>query len=374
MMGDKKGPQNRSLHRAVTDLRATSCFPALKSTLMHQSLLNWYDVSHRHLPWRANPGKPPNPYHVLLSEVMLQQTTVATVIDYFNRFIQKWPTLDDFAATTQDEVYHAWQGLGYYSRARNLHQCAQTLVIKHQSKLPQELETLLLLPGIGPYTAAAIAAIAYDYPVVPVDGNIVRVFSRILHLTTELPQLQQEVRDIVKGFVPQSRRGDFAQALMDLGATICKPQKPLCHQCPIQSHCQVAGTEIAGSLPRKKAKAAKPILYGITFWYTNEDGHVWLRRRPEKGLLANLMEFPGTEWRNHPYDVEAEIHSYLQSKQWTILPKQVIHTFTHFQLRLTVVKATGTDQWNGILVASKDLEHHALPTLMKKVAALVADL
>ena len=187
-------------------------------------------------------------------------------------------------------------------------------------------ETLLLLPGIGPYTAAAIAAIAYDYPIVPVDGNIVRVFSRVLHLTTELPQLQQEVRNIIKGFVPQNRSGDFAQALMDLGATICKPQNPLCNQCPIQSYCQVAGTDIASSLPRKRAKSPKPVLYGITFWYTNEDGHVWLRRRPEKGLLANLMEFPGTEWRSSPYDVEADIPSCLQSCQWTTLPGQVIHT------------------------------------------------
>lgn len=335
------------------------------------SLLEWYDTSHRQLPWRANPGKMPNPYHVLLSEVMLQQTTVATVIDYFHQFIQKWPTLDDFAKASQDEIYHAWQGLGYYSRARNLLRCAQILVEKYQSKLPQDPETLLLLPGIGPYTAAAIAAIAYNYPIVPVDGNIIRVFSRVLHLSTEFPQLQQEVREIVKGFVPQSRSGDFAQALMDLGATVCKPQKPLCNQCPIQSRCQVAGTEIAGSLPRKKMRAAKPILYGITFWYTDEDGKIWLRRRPGKGLLANLMEFPGTEWRKKPYDVETEIYSHLQSEQWAILPKQVVHTFTHFQLRLTVVKATGTDRWDGILVAPEDLAYYALPTLMKKVAEVV---
>lgn len=342
----------------------------MRTDLFEQSLLNWYDTSHRHLPWRANPGEAPNPYHVLLSEIMLQQTTVATVIDYFNRFIQTWPTLHDFAAATQDSIYHAWQGLGYYSRARNLHQCTKNLVTAYQGKIPQDPETLLSLPGIGPYTAAAIAAIAYNYPIIPVDGNIVRVFSRVLHLTTELPQLQQEVRDIVKGFIPQNRSGDFAQALMDLGATICKPQNPLCSQCPIQSYCQVAGTQTAKSLPRKRAKVARPVLYGVTFWHTNPEGHVWLRRRPEKGLLANLMEFPGSDWCHHPHDVETTIHSYIPSCQWQVLPNQVVHTFTHFQLRLTVVKATGHDAWNdGVLVPVTELSHHALPTLMKKVAA-----
>ncbi|WP_032113051.1 A/G-specific adenine glycosylase [Candidatus Paracaedibacter symbiosus] len=340
---------------------------------LDESLLAWYDATHRHLPWRANPGKAPNPYHVLLSEIMLQQTTVATVIDYFHHFINRWPTLTDFAAATKDEVYHGWQGLGYYSRARNLHQCIQKIVAHHQGQVPQDLETLLLLPGIGPYTAAAISAIAYNGPVVPVDGNIIRVFSRLLHLETELPQLQQEIREVVKDYVPPARSGDFAQGLMDLGATICKPQKPLCQECPIQQHCRVAGLQIAGLLPRKKVKAARPVLHGITFWYEDNEGRIWLRRRPEKGLLANLMEFPGTPWRPEPYEAFIDVPLHLTTTQWTVLPKQIIHTFTHFQLRLTVVKATGEDQLGDIQVMPQDFKNYALPTLMKKVAAMVVE-
>lgn len=336
----------------------------------HQSLLSWYDQAHRHLPWRANPGRTPNPYHVLLSEIMLQQTTVATVIDYFTYFINKWPTIADLAAATQDEIYHAWQGLGYYSRARNLHKCAQEIVAQYRGVVPQDLVQLLELPGIGPYTAAAVAAIAYNQPVVPVDGNIIRVFSRLLCMETELPQLLHEVRAIVKEYIPAQRSGDFAQGLMDLGATICKPTKPLCGQCPLQSHCQVAGTAKASELPHKKIKPPRPVRYGITFWYTDEQERVWLRRRPEKGVLANLMEFPGTDWRDHPIDVE-RVPELLPLAQWVILPKQVIHTFTHFQLRLTVVKAMGQDQLGDILVAPKDIADYALPTLMRKVATHV---
>lgn len=337
----------------------------------HQSLLDWYDKSHRHLPWRANPGQMPNPYYVLLSEIMLQQTTVVTVIDYFRYFIDKWPTIEHFASATQDEIYHAWQGLGYYSRAQNLHKSAQIITSKYQGCVPQELPQLLTLPGIGPYTAAAIASIAYDQPVVPVDGNIVRVFSRVLCLEKELPQLLDDVRLKVKDYVPIIRRGDFAQALMDLGATICKPNKPLCLHCPIQSYCLVAGTEKATILPRKKVNPPKPVRYGITYWYVNEQDRVWLRRRPEKGLLANLMEFPGTAWHDHPYDVIHTISKQLPLANWIVLPNEVVHTFTHFQLRLIVVKATGLDQPGDLLVEPKNLDDYALPTLMRKVAAHV---
>jgi A/G-specific adenine glycosylase len=337
----------------------------------HQSLLDWYDRFHRHLPWRANPGKMPNPYYVLLSEIMLQQTTVATVIDYFRYFIEKWPTIESFASATQDEIYHAWQGLGYYSRARNLHKCTQIIVNEYQGRVPQELSQLLALPGIGPYTAAAIASIAYDQPAVPVDGNIVRVFSRVLCLEKELPQLLDDVRLKVKDYVPDSRRGDFAQALMDLGATICKPNKPLCHDCPIQSYCLVANTEKATTLPRKKAKIPRPVRYGITYWYMDEQNHVWLRRRPEKGLLGNLMEFPGTAWQDHPYEVAQTTSEQLPLANWVILPHEVIHTFTHFQLRLTIVKAIGLDQPGDLSVDPKNLDDYALPTLMRKVAAHV---
>lgn len=337
----------------------------------HQALLTWYDQAHRQLPWRAKPGQMPDPYHVLLSEVMLQQTMVATVKNYFNYFINKWPTINEFAAATQDEIYHAWQGLGYYSRARNLHKCAQIIVAQYKGRLPKDLAQLLNLPGVGPYTAAAIAAIAYDQPVVPVDGNVIRVFSRLLCLETELPQLLHDVRHAVTNYIPPQRSGDFAQSLMDLGATICKPTKPLCEQCPLQLHCQVAGTAKAEELPRKKVKQLRPVRYGITFWYQDPQNRVWLRRRPEKGVLANLMEFPGTEWGAHSVDVAQTLSQLLPLAQWVILPHQVIHTFTHFQLRLTVVKATGRDQVGEFLVELDQLDNYALPTLMRKVAAHV---
>lgn len=334
-------------------------------------LLEWYDSIYRRLPWRACPGEKPNPYHVLLSEIMLQQTTVATVISYFDYFIKKWPTLGDFAAATQDEVYHAWQGLGYYSRARNLHRCTRLIADNYQGLVPQDLEVLLTLPGIGPYTAAAIASIAYDKPVIPVDGNVIRIFSRFVHLETKLPQLQQEVREVVKEYIPRTRSGDFAQSLMDLGATICRPKNPLCQDCPIQRHCRASKLGIAHTLPRKKTKTPLPIRYGLVFWYTDKNGNVWLRRRPEKGLLANLMELPGTAWRAEAYEVKAEVKKYITCLDWTVLPEQVIHNFTHFQLRLTVIKATGDDQPGDILVATQELSAHPLPTLMKKIIVAV---
>lgn len=335
--------------------------------IRHDLLLNWYDREHRQLPWRASPGKAPNPYHVLLSEIMLQQTTVITVIGYFERFIEKWPTLADFAAASLDEIYHAWQGLGYYSRAKNLHKCAEEIQANHKGIIPSDPKILQSLAGIGPYTAAAIAAIAYDYPIIPVDGNIVRVFSRLLDLQTPLPPLQKEVRTIVEDYVPLNRSGDFAQALMDLGATICKPQKPNCEKCPLNSSCKVAFLEQASTLPRKKPKPLKPTLYGVVFWYETPSGKVWLRRRPDKGLLANLMEFPGLEWRREPYKTEEIESQKLQSSKWDILPKIVKHTFTHFHLELTVVKTIGSEIAGEVCVSPENLSNYALPTLMKKV-------
>lgn len=334
---------------------------------LHDSLLQWYDKEHRILPWRALPGQLPNPYFVLLSEIMLQQTTVATVMGYFEKFIKKWPTLDEFSGASLDEVYHAWQGLGYYSRVRNLHKCVQVVKEKYAGQIPADPDTLLSLPGVGPYTAAAIAAIGYNYPIVPVDGNIIRVFSRLLRLETPLPRLQQEVRILVNGYTPSQRSGDFAQALMDLGAIICKPRNPVCEKCPIQYSCKVALTEEVNLFPRKKAKQVIPTLYGVVFWYEAPTGEIWLRRRPEKGLLANLMEFPGLDWRQEPYKMEEILANSFNAENLTILSKVVMHTFTHFHLQLTVVKAVGTESIGEISVLPEKLGDYALPTLMKKV-------
>lgn len=340
---------------------------------LEERILEWYDKSHRHLPWRAEPGDVPNPYHVLLSEIMLQQTTVGTVLGYFPRFIERWATLSELAKADLQEVYHCWQGLGYYSRAKNLHRCAQEIESEYQGKIPMEEVQLLKLSGIGPYTASAIAAIAFEQPTVPVDGNIVRVFSRLLNLVTPLPQLKEEIYGLVKEYIPTKRRGDFAQGLMDLGATICKPKAPRCDICPCQKICNAYKQSInhsfsVDSLPTKEQKAPKPKKYGIIFWYETPEGHVWLRKRPSKGLLANLIEIPGTLWGEVNPDLEQELAKVSSSSEsWRILPGQVSHTFTHFHLSLTVVMGQGDNAFGDFPCPPAQFKDHALPTLMKKV-------
>jgi A/G-specific adenine glycosylase len=339
--------------------------------MLHTPLLEWYDTNHRQLPWRANPGQLPNPYHVLLSEVMLQQTTVGTVVDFFLRFIHLWPTLQDLAAASLEEVYHAWQGLGYYSRAKNLHACVRQIVDLYQGEIPSTLKELLALPGIGPYTAAAIGAIAYELPVVPVDGNIVRVFSRVLGLETPLPALKNEIFERVKDHVPPERRGDFAQALMDLGATVCKPRSPLCQNCPLQHLCQAHAQNLIHRIPMKGEKPLKPRRYGFVYWYESPQGKVAIRRRPPKGLLANLMEVPGTEWNETSMDLEEALRQAPPSEvPWVLLPTKVRHTFTHFHLDLQILKGTGEELFGDFACPFEELSQHAFSTLMRKVITL----
>jgi len=335
------------------------------------TLLAWYDRHRRVLPWRAPPGERPDPYCVWLSEVMLQQTTVPAVMGYFARFLERWPDVRALAAAPLDDVLHAWQGLGYYARARNLHACARAVVERHCGVFPASEAALRELPGIGDYTAAAIAAIAFDRRAAAVDGNVERVMARVYAVETPLPEAKPELRRLAAALAPTQRAGDYAQAVMDLGATLCTPRKPKCVLCPWRDACRARERGIAEDLPRRRAAAEKPLRRGVAFWATRADGAVLLRRRPEKGLLGGMMEVPSTPWRSAEWgEAEAKAEAPVRAR-WRRLPDPVRHTFTHFHLELTVltgaVRAGVTD--GGLWVPADRLQDYALPSVMKKVIA-----
>ncbi|MHA3913913.1 A/G-specific adenine glycosylase [Halovulum sp. GXIMD14793] len=293
-------------------------------------LLTWYDAHARVLPWRVPPGTDikPDPYLIWLSEVMLQQTTVAAVKSYFETFTTRWPTVRDLAAAEDADVMAAWAGLGYYARARNLLKCARVVTEAYGGAFPDTEEALLTLPGIGPYTAAAIAAIAFDRPAVVMDGNIERVMARLFALDTPLPAAKPCLRDHAASLTPDQRPGDHAQALMDLGATICTPRNPACGICCLRDPCKARAVGNAAELPRKAPKKAKPVRRGIAYFVQRSDGAVLLETRPETGLLGGMLGLPGTDWSDDPAaapPIRAD---------WQILPQAVRHTFTHFHLIL----------------------------------------
>lgn len=331
-------------------------------------LLDWYDAHRRALPWRALPGAVANPYHVWLSEIMLQQTTVATVIGYFEKFIDIWPTVHDLAAAEDDAVMTAWAGLGYYARARNLLKCARLIVDQHAGHFPDTEDALRALPGVGPYTAAAIAAIAFNQPAAPVDGNIERVLSRLAADTTPLPKLKARIKAYNASLVPAERPGDFAQAMMDLGSSLCTPKRPACGDCPWQADCAAHAGGVAETLPRKAPKREKPERRGTVYWLENKAGDVWMARRPEKGLLGGMYMFPSQGWdpaNDAPLDT-------LAPGTWTPLSGEVVHVFTHFRLTLTVEARTWPHDdpppIEGRWVAPHDFANVALPSVMVKVA------
>lgn len=344
---------------------------------LSRSLLAWYAGQARDLPWRAKPGQAADPYGVWLSEIMLQQTTVAAVRGYYAKFLGLWPDIHALAGAPLDDVLKAWAGLGYYARARNLHACARKLAAERGGRFPETEEGLRALPGIGPYTAAAIAAIAFGRPHAAVDGNAERVIARLHAIETPLPEAKPEIRELAQALVPHSQPGDFAQALMDLGATICTPRKPSCHICPWTDDCAGRKKGLAGTLPRKPARRPVPTRKGVAFWIERGDGAVLLRRRPEKGLLGGMMEIPSTRWTSrlprHP-ETAAPV-----AAAWRKLSGKVEHTFTHFHLELAVLKSEtvatselrieGDYRW----VRHQDLAAEALPTLMRKVVALALD-
>jgi A/G-specific adenine glycosylase len=299
---------------------------------------------------------------------MLQQTTVATVTPYFLRFVERWPTVHELAAADLDRVLHAWQGLGYYARARNMHACAKRVSGDMAGVFPDQENNLKRLPGIGPYTAAAIAAIAFDRPATPVDGNIERVISRLRRIETPLPAAKPEITAAAQRLTPRQRAGDFAQALMDLGATVCKPRRPNCGACPWNAPCLARTAGIQETLPRKLPKVARPTRHGVVFWATRRDGSVLLRRRPERGLLGGMMEFPSTEWRERPWRIRSAINAAPFVATWRELPGAVRHGFTHFHLELQIMTAETKEEVEGVWWPLDRLADQALPTVMKKVA------
>jgi A/G-specific adenine glycosylase len=334
-------------------------------------LLAWYDRQHRALPWRAPPGALGDPYRVWLSEIMLQQTTVAVVGDYFARFLERWPTVEALAAASLDEVLHAWQGLGYYARARNLHACARAVVAERGGQFPASEAELKALPGIGAYTAAAIAAIAFGESATPVDGNIERVVARLFAVTEALPEAKAELRRLAATLTPAARAGDYAQAVMDLGAAVCTPRQPKCMLCPWRRLCRARTLGIAGDLPQRRRKEERPWRRGAAFWAMRPDGAVLLRRRPERGLLGGMMEVPSTEWRHDSWTAAEAVAAAPLAAKWRLLPGVVRHTFTHFHLELIVLAgAVRADRAAaGVWVAPERLREQALPSLMKKVIA-----
>ena len=335
-----------------------------------QILLDWYDAHRRRLPWRALPGEAADPYRVWLSEIMLQQTTAATVAPYFESFLRRWPDVAALAAADLDAVLHAWQGLGYYARARNLHRCAAMVAGGFGGRFPGNEAELRKLPGIGPYTAAAIAAIAFGRRAVVVDGNVERVMARRFAVEDELPAAKARLHDLAGRLTPVSRPGDYAQAVMDLGATVCTPRGPACPRCPWRDCCR--GRARAGSLPRRAAKPRRPLRRGVAFWITRPDGCVLLRRRPESGLLGGMIEAPSTAWREGPMPplAQAKREAPLAARNWLVVPGLVEHGFTHFRLELAVLSGrvkfgAGADQlWRH----PDNLGEMALPVVMKKVA------
>ncbi len=308
----------------------------------------------------------PDPYRVWLSEIMLQQTTVATVGPYFDRFMARWPAISALAGASLDEVLQLWQGLGYYARARNLHACARAVVDQHGGFFPDEIEALRALPGIGDYTAAAIAAIAFDRREAAIDGNVERVIARLFAVRQPLPAAKPRLAALAATLVPEQRAGDFAQALMDLGATICTPRRPRCVLCPWRTCCVAAASGLAEVLPTRAEKPERPLRHGVAFWLTRADGSVLLRRRPERGLLGGMIEIPSTPWRTAPWTFAEAVRSAPVAAAWSPLPGSVRHGFTHFQLELTVVSGVGTTE--GLWGSVERLGDHALPTLMKKIA------
>jgi len=298
---------------------------------------------------------------------MLQQTTVVTVAPYFDRFVARWPEVLSLAAAALDEVLHQWQGLGYYARARNLHACAKVVAERHGGRFPDDIAGLRALPGIGDYTAAAIAAIAFDQCEAAIDGNVERVVTRLFAMREAMPGAKPKLRVLARELVPDRRAGDFAQAMMDLGATICTPRRPRCVLCPWRDACAARAGGFAEDLPARAEKLDRPVRRGIVFWLTRPDGAVLLRRREEKGLLGGMIEVPSTPWRESPWDdAEALTHAPVKAT-WTRLPGTVHHGFTHFPLALTILAATTDSPPEGVWARPEQFKDYAFPTLTKKV-------
>lgn len=334
------------------------------------ALLEWYDRHARKMPWRVGPsdralGARPDPYRIWMSEIMLQQTTVATVHDYFERFTRRWPDVDALANAADEDVMGEWAGLGYYARARNLLKCARVINSELNGIFPATEDELLKLPGIGPYTAAAITAIAYDTPATVVDGNVERVMARLFDIHTALPAAKPEMTDRAAALTPVVRPGDYAQAVMDLGATICTPRNPACGICPWCSPCLARDRGTATELPKKTPRKPKPIRHGVIYIARRVDGALLLERRPDSGLLGGMLGWPGSEWHENM----APDHMPPIKAEWKALNGEARHTFTHFHLRLRVLSSLvpmDRHPTTGDFVTAEDFSRSDLPTAMRK--------
>jgi A/G-specific adenine glycosylase len=378
---------------ATKPIRPAGLTPQQAVQNLGRRLLAWYDRNRRDLPWRARPGERSDPYRVWVSEIMLQQTTVAATIPYYQRFLARFPTVHALAAADVDEALRLWAGLGYYARARNLHACARAVVKRHDGHFPQKLAALRALPGIGDYTAAAIGAIAYDEPVVPIDGNVERVVARLYAIGEALPRGKPVIRRAAERLASKARAGDFAQALMDLGATLCTPKSPGCPRCPLRADCTAYRRCDPEAFPVREAKRQGRLRRGAAFVVLCDDGCLLVRTRPANGLLGGMTEVPTTEWANSFDEQTALAHAPVLPRftgkgarrqggeggsaicsplaSWRRVPGVVRHVFTHFPLELIVFvtrvsaafKAPAGMRW----VACADLDREALPNLMRKV-------
>ena len=351
-------------------------------------LLNWYDKNRRDLPWRALPEQLPNPYFVYLSEIMLQQTVVSTVIPYFSKFIKKWTTIDQLAKADFQEISSYWAGLGYYSRAKNLHETAKIITKNHHAIIPSDKKKLLSFPGIGNYTASAIMAIAFNSKSNVVDGNIERIFSRIYAVSEPIERSKKIIEEITEKHLPNGRYGDYAQALMDLGSLICIPKSPRCSSCPLLSFCKVGGTVDANIYPKRLPKKIKNNRYGLFFCLINQHGEILITKNNNKGLLANMDVIPSIGWFENDKNFFLKAPNFISKKEslfnlnWKILEKEIIHVFTHFKLNCSLATAYINDKEiskdklvNKSLrfVKKQNLKKLAIPSLIKKIIKYLED-
>ncbi|MFI4966181.1 MAG: A/G-specific adenine glycosylase [Caulobacterales bacterium] len=341
----------------------------MNADALRAQLLAWYDTHARNLPWRVGPkaraaGVRADPYRVWLSEVMLQQTTVPHATPYFLKFTARWPAVGALAAEADGEVMAAWAGLGYYARARNLLACARAVAREHGGVFPGAEAGLRALPGLGPYTAAAVAAIAFDEPANVVDGNVERVMARLFAVEAPLPDAKPELKRLAAGLVRHERPGDWAQALMDLGATVCRPKQPLCERCPLAAHCAGLATGAPETYPRKTGKAERPHRYGVAYVLTCGD-EVALVRRPPKGLLGGMLALPTSDWRATRWSDAEALAAAPANAAWRSAG-EVQHGFTHFTLTLQLLRAEGGAGCEVIWTPRRGLD--ALPSVFLKAA------
>ena len=336
-----------------------------------RSLLRWYEKKGRRLPWRVSPydlktGIKPDPYKVWVSEIMLQQTTVGTVIPYFNQFIEEWRNVAQLSKADQNEIISFWAGLGYYSRARNILKSAKEIMDKHQGKIPEEKDKLKSLPGIGEYTASAIRSIGFQKSDITIDGNIERIITRLFKIETPIRLSKKIIQKKAKLIFPKNRTGDFCQGLMDLANIICKPRKPICKECPISSFCESFKQGETESIPVKAPKKPKPVRKGFVYFIKNNNNKILVERRPDDGLLGGLLAFPSSDWLENEPDLVFPIDA-----EWSQPFNKIMHEFTHFKLELKLVVGKVTKfhmkKSNYEVFDLYSFNESQLPTLMRKV-------